>query len=118
MHRSVATVDTAIVGPRVLDHLRKLFDVDSVYDISEGPFGTIQLTRKLTNMRKLELVRLVPGRFDVQALGPANTTSLMLDDNNVVHATMRSSGDRWALFGIVDAVRFAPVEPEPKPVRK
>lgn len=69
-------------------------------------------------MRKLELVRLVPGRFDHQVLGPANTTSLMLDDNNVVHAVMRATGDRWALFGIVDAVKFAPAEPEPKPVRK
>ena len=65
-------------------------------------------------MRKLELVRLTPGRFDVQVLGPNNTTSLELDDNNVVHATMRSSGDHWALFGIVDAVKFKaePAMPE------
>jgi len=63
-------------------------------------------------MRKLELARLTPGRFDHQVLGPANTTRLELDDNNVVHATMRSSGDRWVLFGIVDAAKLAPeVEP-------
>ena len=64
-------------------------------------------------MRKLELARLTPGRFDYQVLGPNNTTRLELDDNNVVHATMKATGDHWALFGVVDAVKFAKPEPQP-----
>ena len=72
-------------------------------------------------MKKLDLARLTPGRFDVQVLGPANTTSLTIDENNAVHATMRHTGDKWMLFGIVDAVKLTQVsvadEFEP-PVRK
>lgn len=60
-------------------------------------------------MKKLELVRLTPGRFDYPVLTDRNTKDLRLDDNGVVHATMLND-DRWMLFGIVDAVKLAPDE--------
>lgn len=66
-------------------------------------------------MRKLKLVRLIPGRFDKQMLSSSNTTRLEIDENNVVHAVMRDTGDHWGLFGVVDAVQFDESE-QPRPL--